>query len=278
MFTAIYDKVYVEIVGSDGSVETKFVDPKNKNENPYKIGTAGNGEVWNSEVPHMGGTSIPGGSYIDVAPPFAKFSMWTLSQTPLEEVPSELTGSEGFESVDEIQDEMDEDAIATKPTWNDTEIQSEHYDVELFRVVSGELVRVEEKDFLDKNGNNNGIWVMLAYPEGTDKNTDFVITHMFTKTTKVGNKTYNPGDIEVISGNRVVKTAKGIKVKMYSLSPMSIAYDPTAVSNDGSGEGGSTTTDSSVNTGDDFSAIPYIAGMVIALAGVAAALFRRKTV
>lgn len=226
----------------------------------------------------MGGTSIPGGSYIDVAPPFAKFSMWTLSQTPLEEVPFELTGSEGFESVDEIQDEMDEDAIAAKPTWNDTEIQSEHYDVELFRVVSGELVRVEEKDFLDKNGNNNGIWVMLAYPEGTDKNTDFVITHMFTKTTKVGNKTYNPGDIEVISGNRVVKTAKGIKVKMYSLSPMSIAYDPTAVSNDGSGEGGSTTTDSSVNTGDDFSAIPYIEGMVIAIAGVAAALFRRKTV
>lgn len=30
MFTAIYDKVYVEIVGSDGSVETKFVILKTK--------------------------------------------------------------------------------------------------------------------------------------------------------------------------------------------------------------------------------------------------------
>lgn len=36
--------------------------------------------------------------------------------------------------------------------------------------------------------------------------------------------------------------------------------------------------DNSPNTGDDFSAIPYIAVTVIALAGVAVAMFRRKTV
>ena len=49
---------------------------------------------------------------------------------------------------------------------------------------------------------------------------------------------------------------------------------------DNTTQGGSaaTTPDNSPNTGDDFSAVPYIVVTMIALAGVAVAMFRRKTV
>ena len=62
----------------------------------------------------------------------------------------------------------------------------------------------------------------------------------------------------------------------YTLAPVSDTTNPTPGTPGTSS--GSTTPDSSVNTGDDFSAIPYIAVMAITLAGVAVALFRRKTV
>lgn len=55
--------------------------------------------------------------------------------------------------------------------------------------------------------------------------------------------------------------------------------DPTQPGAPGSAGGSATTTpDNSPNTGDDFSAVPYIIVTIIALAGVAAAMLRRKTV
>lgn len=282
---ATYDEVFVELVGVDGSVTQELCDPNE----PYKL--PGDADIlWNFDAIGIGGDAISGGSEFQLVPPYVKFSVWTLVKKQLEEVPEQLTDK--YLHVGQIQNTMDSKVKGEKPSWDTDKTHTTYFEVELKKAEEG------SEPITHENFPKEGIWVMFDYPEGTDKDTDFVISHMFTEDVTVNGVQYKAGDVEIIKGDRLIKTDRGVKVKVYSLSPMSIAYDPTAVndSDNGSGNGnqgnandpnnsqggqnasGTTTTDKVVDTGDNFSAVPFIAVMGIALAGVAVALFRRKIV
>ena len=110
---------------------------------------------------------------------------------------------------------------------------------------------------------------------------------MFAYDAEVDGVEYMAGDVEVIKeGDRLVKTDRGIKVLMYALSPISLAYGDTA---DSGGEGddpivdpsngnseSADSTDSAADTGDSFNMLPIIAAMLVAAAGAAFALRRRS--
>lgn len=288
--SAIYDKVYVEIIGKDGSVTQKLWDVNQK----YPL-EGESTDLWNIEGANFGGDTIPGGSEVQLEAPFVKFSAWTLEKNPLEEVPEGLY----YGNIDQLSAAMDDKVQGALKNQENGEVYSDYYDVTLFNPSTDAYVSNE--DFPE-----NGIWVTFEYPEGTDKNnTDFVISHMFTEH---GNG-YNAGDIEVITEKtlgkdgkpRLVKTDRCIKVLMYSLSPISVNYgddldvidenqggttpggsndpaQPGTPGTTGAGTGTITTPDSSANTGDNFNMIPFIAIIMIAMAGVAAAMLRRKTV
>ena len=270
---AIYNKAYVEVVMPNGEVKGTLWNPNKK----YKIDAGKPGDLWEKTTIASGGTSIPNGSEVPIDPLHTTFSMWKIKQSPLKS--------------EDIQEALKERTLAETSCEAD-EIQSEYYDVKLLKPVAqgsagAAYVPVTKTDFPTE-----GVWIMFEYPDGADKNTGVVITHMFDED--------NPNDIEIITENtpgkkRIIKTDRGVKVLMYSLSPIAVSYGDALASDDvnqggttdsgntgngavGGSSGGSTTPDSSVNTGDDFSAIPYIAVMAIAFAGVAVAMFRRKTV
>ena len=298
--------MYVEIVGADGSVEQKLIDPDDPEQNPFIIGTPDNGELWNEEGPGFGGTAIPGGSEVFVQTTYMRYSMWTVDMYMLEEVPEALTNE--FESFEQLQDAMDAETEGAV-SWEEDKFQADYYEVSLLKATDNGQEPVSNEEFPV-----NGIWVMFAYPEGTDKDTDFVITHMFTEDSKDGK--HKAGDIETIKeGDRLIKTDRGVKVLMYSLSPISVAYgeaDDTNSDNQGGSDnpaggttggqpstggngtstggnaagstdsttaGGSAATDkadTATKTGDDFNMALPIALAGLAVIGMAAAVVTRK--
>lgn len=281
--TAEYEEVFVEIIGEDGTATQELWDP----EEEYVV-PGSDSDIYNIEGPGIGGDTIPGGESITLFAPYTILAMWTLSWNELADVQIE----DELITVNEIQQDMQDETIEGKPSWDASKVQIGYHDIELLKSTENGGIPATSEEFPD-----DGVWVTFEYPEGTDRYTVFVITHMITD----GD---NAGEIETIiddnTGNsRLIRTERGIKVKMYSLSPIALAYTdevdegsaiqgaPTDSNQPGTinpnspqnGQNQSAPTpDKAVNTGDDFSAIPFIAIMAIALAGVAAAMFRRKTV
>ena len=143
-------------------------------------------------------------------------------------------------------------------------------------------VNVTEENFPAK-----GVTVLLAYPEGTGKDThDFIVTHMLSRPYGI----YPAGHIEELP---VTETSEGIQVTLYSLSPIGIAWkleevgDNTEPGNqkpDGSGTQTSTDTSTAAGalaadtqnlpksplTGDDYEANTFLemAGRIAKCASV----------
>ena len=270
---ANYDKVYVEVIGHDGSVKQYFHDPNA----PFELDYENESTVWNKEIAQAGGTSIPSGSEVSVEGPFTRFSAWTMSKESLKEVPEELKGY--FTNISEIQTKM-YDAAKSGNTGLETDgMQVEYYEVELYKCdPTNGLVSVKDSNFP-----TNGIWVSFDYPEGTDKNTTFAITHMFTEGSKAG-------QVEIITEKtlgkdgqpRLIKTERCIKVLMYSLSPIGVLYgeadDSTSI-NDGQSSPGTTEPDGNKvpNTGDTINlTLPLVIAILSVVVMAALGSTRRK--
>lgn len=89
----------------------------------------------------------------------------------------------------------------------------------------------------------DGITILLAYPAGTGMNThDFVVTHMLGYA--VGEK--NAGEIET---PKFSKTSEGLKVTLYSLPPIGIAWKAKSTNVPGSQPTGGTDSQPTGDTG-----------------------------
>ena len=158
-------------------------------------------------------------------------------------------------------------------------MQVEYYEVELYKCdPTNGLVSVKDSNFP-----TNGIWVSFDYPKGTDKNTTFAITHMFTEGSKAG-------QVEIITEKtlgkdgqlRLIKTERCIKVLMYSLSPIGVLYgeadDSTSI-NDGQSSPGTTEPDGNKvpNTGDTTNlTLPLVIAILSVVVLAALGITRRK--
>lgn len=159
-------------------------------------------------------------------------------------------------------------------------------------VVDADGFKVDNQDIPEE-----GVAITVPYPEEINKDNcdeyEFVILHMISE----GNKAGEIEELDVIG-----ITEDGLLVKVNSLSSFVVAYQEApddSQGGNGSGTAPGTTTpgnsgtntpaggatsgttatpDKAVDTGDNFNMAPFIAVMAIALAGVAAAMFRRRTV
>ena len=257
---ANYDKVYVEVIGHDGSVKQYFHNP----EEPFELDYGNEATVWNKELAQMGGTSIPSGSEVSVEGPYTKFSAWTMSKESLKEVPEELKSY--FTNISEIQTKMFNTAKDGKTGLKADGMKVEYYEVELY-----------------KCDPTNGLVSISDYQKGTDKNTAFAITHMFAEGSKAG-------QVEIITEKtlgkdgqpRLIKTERGIKVLMYSLSPIGVLYgeaDDSLDANDGQSSPSTADPDANKvpNTGDTLNlSLPLVLATLSVVVMTALVIARRK--
>ncbi len=104
----------------------------------------------------------------------------------------------------------------------------------------------------EENFPENGLTIILPYPEGTGKDThDFTATHMFTVTSSRLGTT--AGEMEDLT---VTKTDEGLQVTVHGLSPIAIGWKEVTVANnttstDDSGEDNTETNNADTNTSDE---------------------------
>ncbi|MCD7746649.1 MAG: MBG domain-containing protein [Lachnospiraceae bacterium] len=128
------------------------------------------------------------------------------------EVPEALETNSALDTVEEIEASLT--TIVCEQTGY-TEENIAYYEVTLMVSFDGgkTWVKATEENFPEE-----GLTIVLPYPEGTNKDEyDFFVTHMFT-TTAFG---HTPGDTENLA---VTKTDDGIQVTLSGLSPIAVAW------------------------------------------------------
>ena len=176
----------------------------------------GNWAYWECEVCHGIYRDAEGTEMIEswdeiVRPklePEESSSMETTIKEGLNEVPEAV--AEQYPTVEEIHKALQEKAFSGNAAMKEENTGSMLLDVSLqIKTAGGELIPVDPENFPEE-----GVEVLLPYPEGTDRSYTFVITHMITS----GERT---GEIEVLS----YRTERdGLRVRFTSMSPVCITY------------------------------------------------------
>ena len=176
----------------------------------------GNWAYWECEVCHSIYRDAEGTEMIEswdeiVRPklkPEESSSMETTIKEGLNEVPEAV--AEQYPTVEEIHKALLEKAFSGNAAMKEENTGSMLLDVSLqIKTAGGELIPVDPENFPEE-----GVEVLLPYPEGTDRSYTFVITHMITS----GERT---GEIEVLSYRA---ERDGLRVRFTSMSPVCITY------------------------------------------------------
>lgn len=115
-----------------------------------------------------------------------------------------------YPTVEDIRKALLEKALSGNSTLKKENTNSVLMDVSLkIRNADDELVPVDPENFPQ-----DGVEVLLSYPEGTDSSYIFVITHMITSGE-------HAGEIEVLNYRA---EADGLRVHFTSMSPVCVAY------------------------------------------------------
>ena len=135
-------------------------------------------------------------------------SMETTIKEGLNEVPEAV--AKQYPTVEEIHKALQEKAFSGNIEMKEENTGSLLLDVSLqMRNAGGELIPVDPENFPEE-----GVEVLLPYPEGTDRSYTFVITHMITSGERAG-------EIEVLSYRA---ERDGLRVRFTSMSPVCITY------------------------------------------------------
>lgn len=222
---AIYDKALIMLEYPNGEIKQwveKISNPENTPKVTLPSEYKGTDLLWDQGGPFVGGSLVSGGASVPIESPYICFTTYGVEMRDLTEAPAELD-----KSLNEIKQEMKDTSFDYK-NWKTADI--DYLDVELV-IKSGEddWAEVQDDKFPDK-----GKVIYLPYPEGTDKDTEFVISHTITSENHEGK---SKGDVEILKSTNC---EQGIRIVANSLSPIAIAYngeakDPTKPSNpDGS--------------------------------------------
>lgn len=121
-----------------------------------------------------------------------------------------------YPTVEDIRKALREKALSGNSPLKKENTNSVLMDVSLkIRNADDEWIPVDPNDFPE-----DGVEVLLPYPEGTDSSYTFVITHIITSGE-------HAGEIEVLNYQAV---ADGLRVLFTSMSPVCIAYQAGASS------------------------------------------------
>ena len=176
----------------------------------------GNWAYWECEVCHSIYRDTEGTEMIEswdeiVRPklkPEESSSMETTIKEGLNEVPEAV--AEQYPTVEEIHKALLEKAFSGNAAMKEENTGSMLLDVSLqIKTAGGELIPVDPENFPEE-----GVEVLLPYPEGTDRSYTFVITHMITSGERAG-------EIEVLSYRA---ERDGLRVRFTSMSPVCITY------------------------------------------------------
>ena len=176
----------------------------------------GNWAYWECEVCHSIYRDAEGTEMIEswdeiIRPklePEEPSSMETTIKEGLNEVPEAV--AEQYPTVEEIHKALLEKAFSGNAAMKEENTGSMLLDVSLqIKTAGGELIPVDPENFPEE-----GVEVLLPYPERTDRSYTFVITHMITS----GERT---GEIEVLSYRA---ERDGLRVRFTSMSPVCITY------------------------------------------------------
>lgn len=136
-----------------------------------------------------------------------------------------------YPTVEDIRKALLEKALSGNSTLKKENTNSVLMDVSLkIRNADDEWIPVDPNDFPE-----DGVEVLLPYPEGTNRTYTFVITHMITSGE-------HAGEIEVLSYQA---EADGLRVHFTSMSPVCVVYQAgfsstiTIVAGDTTSQGGS---------------------------------------
>ena len=176
----------------------------------------GNWAYWECEVCHSIYRDAEGTEMIEswdeiIRPklePEEPSSMETTIKEGLNEVPEAV--AKQYPTVEEIHKALQEKAFSGNIEMKEENTGSLLLDVSLqIKTAGGELIPVDPENFPEE-----GVEVLLPYPERTDRSYTFVITHMITS----GERT---GEIEVLSYRA---ERDGLRVRFTSMSPVCITY------------------------------------------------------
>lgn len=121
-----------------------------------------------------------------------------------------------YPTVEDIRKALLKTALSGNSTLKKENTNSVLMDVSLrIKNANDEWSPVDPNDFPEE-----GVEVLLPYPEGTNRTDTFVITHMITSGERAG-------EIEVL---RYQAEADGMRVRFTSMSPVCIAYQAGAPS------------------------------------------------
>lgn len=139
-----------------------------------------------------------------------------------------------YPTVEDIRKALLEKALSGNSTLKRENTNSVLMDVSLkIRNADNEWIPVDPENFPEE-----GVEVLLPYPEGTNRTDTFVITHMITSGE-------HAGEIEVLNYRA---EADGLRVHFTSMSPVCIAYQAgaastvTIIAGDTASQGGSNPT------------------------------------
>ena len=185
-------------------------------ENAPTYESEGNWAYWECEVCHSMYRDAEGTEVIEnwdeiVRPklePEEPSSMETTIKEGLNEVPEAV--AEQYPTVEDILKALLEKAFSGNSAMKEENTGRLLLDVALqMRTAGGELIPVDPENFPEE-----GVEVLLPYPEGTDRSYTFVITHMITSGERAG-------EIEVLSYRA---ERDGLRVRFTSMSPVCITY------------------------------------------------------
>lgn len=136
-----------------------------------------------------------------------------------------------YPTVEDIRKALLEKALSGNSTLKKENTNSVLMDVSLkIRNTDNEWIPADPNDFPE-----DGVEVLLPYPEGTNRTYTFVITHMITSGE-------HAGEIEVLNYQA---EADGLRVHFTSMSPVCVAYQAgassaiTIIAGDTTSQGGS---------------------------------------
>ena len=159
-------------------------------------------------------------------------SMETTIKEGLNEVPEAVAAK--YPTVKDILEALLEKALSGNSALKKENTNSVLLDVSLqIRIADDEWIPVDPNNFPEE-----GVEVLLPYPEGTNRTDTFVITHMITSGEQAG-------EIEVLNYRA---EADGLLVRFTSMSPVCIAYQAgasstvTIIAGDTASQGGSNPT------------------------------------
>ena len=148
----------------------------------------------------------------DLLLPKLESRLQTSIKPGLSAVPASVAAQ--YPTVSDIKQALVSAALTANTTLIGAEANSVLMDVSLQRQnPDGTLTPISAEDFPEE-----GVEVLLPYPEGTDQTYTFVVTHMITAGA-------HAGEIEVLANT---PEAGGIRVRFTSMSPVCITYQKPA--------------------------------------------------